>query len=119
MNVLSFNIILSDLPILLAPWSFEAHPVNFGERNGLFVTKVDSTGDLSVRVAQEIPYNKLESYDGNISLMEANRLYIAFVFVGDYLEMKNLRVEFLLSEGILISECYRNGSYFVCLLVHS
>lgn len=62
MNVLSFNIILSDLPILLAPWSFEAHPVNFGERNGLFVTKVDSTGDLSVRVAQEIPYNKLESY---------------------------------------------------------
>ena len=64
MNVLSFNIILSDLPILLAPWSFEAHPVNFGERNGLFVTKVDSTGDLSVRVAQEILYiNKLESYN--------------------------------------------------------
>ena len=32
----------------------------------------------------------------------------------NYLGVKNLRVEFLLSEGILISECYRNGSYFVC-----
>ena len=44
-------------PILMwTPWSFEAQPINFGERNGLFVTKVDSTGDLSVPVAQEIPH---------------------------------------------------------------
>jgi len=43
-----------------------------------------------------------------------------FVFLGVLLrnlEMKqNLWVEFLWSESILISECYRNGSYFVCQL---